>query len=203
MAVYAKPSWRLVGQVVADLATVGVSVGSYMAGRATYHAIWDLTNPLSGTGATLSSLQSKLSEAAAKAGQIPAVGESLRAPLADMAAQVGTVISQISDQVGLIQRIAGLAGLAVFLVPLVAWWLLWLPARVRFARESGAAKRMLAAGVGLDLFALRGLAHLPLRTLSRVASDPVAAWRDGDQEVISAIGRKELDRLGVMAPKGL
>jgi hypothetical protein len=192
----------MVGQLVADAMTVGVAVGSYVAGRATYNAIWDLTNPLSGTATSLASLQGRLSDAATKAGQIPAVGESLSAPLRDMATQLANVTTQISDQVGLIQRVAGIAGLAVFLLPVVVWVALWLPARVRFARESGAAKRMLKAGVGLDLFALRGLAHLPLRTLAAVSSDPVAAWRDGDQAVISALGRRELDRLGVRAPKG-
>jgi hypothetical protein len=203
MALYAKPSWRLVGQVVADLMAVGVAVGSYLAGRATYTAIWDLTNPLSATASSLSSLQARLSDAADKAGQIPAVGESLRAPLSDMAGQLANVITQISDQVVLIQRVAGIVGLAVLLVPIGIWLLLWLPARVRFARESGAAKRMLAAGVGLDLFALRGLAHLPLHALATVATDPVAAWRAGDAEVIAALGRRELGRLGVIPPKGL
>jgi hypothetical protein len=203
MALYAKPSARLVGQVVADVMTVGVAVGSYLAGRTTYNAIWDLTNPLTGTASSLSSLQSRLSDAATKAGQIPAVGDALRAPLSDMAGQLANVITQISDQVGLIQRVAGIAGLVVFLVPIVVWLLVWLPARVRFARESGAAKRILANGVGLDLFALRGLAHLPLRTLASVGPDPVAAWRDGNAEVIATLGRRELDRLGVKVPKGL
>jgi hypothetical protein len=203
MALYAKPSARLVGQVLADVMTVGVAVGSYLAGRATYNAIWDLTNPLSVTAASLSSLQGRLSDAATKAAQIPVVGESLRAPLSDMAGQLANVITQISDQVGLIQRVAGIAGLVVFLVPVVVWLLVWLPARVRFARESGAANRMLANGVGLDLFALRGLAHLPLRTLASVGADPVAAWRDGDTEVIATLGRRELDRLGVKVPKRL
>jgi hypothetical protein len=62
---------------------------------------------------------------------------------------------------------------------------------------------MLSNGVGLDLFALRGLAHLPLRTLAAIGTDPVAAWRDGDAQVIATLGRRELDRLGVRAPKGL
>ncbi|MGV8850749.1 MAG: hypothetical protein ACOH16_14535 [Propionibacteriaceae bacterium] len=203
MALYAKPSGKLVGQVVADLMTVVVAVGSYLAGRATHNAIWDLTNPLSGTASSLSSLQSRLADAASKAAEIPVVGESLQTPLSDMAGQLSNVITQISDQVSVIQRVAGIAGLVVFLVPVIVWLALWLPSRVRFARESGAAKRMLASGVGLDLFALRGLAHLPLRTLASVGTDPVAAWRDGDAEVIGTLGRRELDRLGVKAPKGL
>ena len=203
MALYAKPSARLVGQLVADSMTIGVGVGSYVAARATYNAIWDLTNPLSGTATSLTALQLRLAEAATKAAQIPAVGESLRAPLADMAGQLANVITQISDQVGLIQKVAGYAGLAVLLVPTIVWLLLWLPARIRFVRESGAATRMLANGVGLDLFALRGLAHLPLRSLEAISSDPAAAWRDGDAVVIAALGRRELDRLGVKAPKGL
>lgn len=202
MALYAKPSGKLVGQVVVDLMSVGVGVGSYLSGRATYHAIWDLTNPLSGTASSLSSLQGRLADAASKAGEIPVIGDSLKVPLSDMAGQLSNVTTQISDQVTAIQRVAGIAGLAVFLVPVIVWLALWLPARVRFARESGAATRMLANGVGLDLFALRGLAHLPLRTLASVGTDPVAAWRDGDAQVIATLGRRELDRLGVRAPKG-
>ena len=127
----------------------------------------------------------------------------MRSPLDDIAGQIASVIVQISDQTALIQRAAGLTGLAVFVIPVIIWWGLWLPARVRFVREAAAAKRLLAAGVGLDLFALRGLAHLPLRVLARVNTDPVAAWRDGDAAVIDTLARRELDRLGVRAPKAL
>jgi len=198
---YAKPSGRLVAQIVADLATVVVSVGSYLAGRAVYQGILALTDPLSAMAKALSGLRDKVADAAVQAGQIPGVGDSLRSPLDDIAGQIASVIVQISDQTALIQRAAELTGLAVFVIPVIIWWGLWLPARVRFVREAAAAKRLLASGVGLDLFALRGLAHLPLRVLATVATDPVAAWRDGDTAVIDTLARRELDRLGVRAPR--
>jgi len=203
MVPYAKPSGRLVGQIVADVVTVVVSVGSYLAGRAVYQGILALTDPLSATAKALSGLQDRVADAAVQAGQIPGVGDSLRSPLDDIAGQIASVIVQMSDQTALIQRAAGLTGLAVFVIPVIIWWGLWLPARVRFVREAAAAKRLLAAGVGLDLFALRGLAHLPLRVLARVDTDPAAAWRDGDTAAIDTLARRELDRLGVRAPEAL
>lgn len=201
MAVYSKPSWRMIGQVVSDVLTVVFAVGAYYAGRATYNAIWNLSNPITGTATSLASLHDGLFDAATRLGQIPAVGESLRSPVSDVAGQLGDLTAQISDQADLIQRVAGIAGLVVFIAPVAVWLALWLPARVRFAKESSAARRMLASGVGLDLFALRGLAHLPLRALAAIDDDPVAAWRDGNATVIAALGRRELDRLGVKAPK--
>jgi cbb3-type cytochrome oxidase subunit 3 len=113
---------------------------------------------------------------------------------------VSSLVAQLSDQAVLIQHAAGLTGLAVFLVPVVVWWAFWLPARVRFAREAAAASALLGAGVGMDLFALRGLSNLPLRVLVTIGGDPVAAWRNGDAVVIDALARRELDRVGVQAP---
>jgi len=40
-----------------------------------------------------------------------------------------------------------------------------------------------------------------LRVLARVDTDPVAAWRAGDTAVIDTLARRELDRLGVRAPR--
>lgn len=200
MVLYAKRSGRLVGQVVADLMTVVVSVGAYLSGRAVYQGILALADPVIAAGGALGALQTKISEAAASAGGIPGFGDALRAPLDEVAAQVSSLVAQLSDQAVLIQHAAGLTGLAVFLVPVVVWWALWLPARVRFAREAAAASALLGAGVGMDLFALRGLSNLPLRVLVKIHGDPVAAWRNQDAVVIDALARRELDRVGVQAP---
>ncbi len=201
MLPYAKLSGRLVGQIVADIVTVVVSVGSYLVGRAVYGGILALADPLTATATSLSELQDRVIDTAVQAGRIPGVGDSLRSPLDDIAGQIASVIIQLSDQTALIQRAAGLTGLAVFVVPVIIWWGLWLPTRVRFVREASAANRLLAAGVGLDLFALRGLSHLPLRVLARVGTDPVAAWRASDTAVIDTLARRELARLGVRAPR--
>ena len=90
MVPYAKPSGRLVGQIVADVVTVVVSVGSYLAGRAVYRGILALTDPLSATAKALSGLQDRVADAAVQAGQIPGVGDSLRSPLDDIAGQIAS-----------------------------------------------------------------------------------------------------------------
>jgi hypothetical protein len=192
--------------VVADLMTVVVSVGAYLAGRAVYHGIVALADPVVAAGGALASLQTKIADAATKAGEIPAFGDTLRMPFDDIVAELSSLVAQLSDQVALIQNAAGVTGLAVFFIPLLVWWSFWLPARMRFAREASAASKLLGAGVGMDLFALRGLANLPLSVLATTHGDPVSAWRNGDVEVINGIARRELDRVGVRPPgpkKGL
>src|SRR6266545_1699921 len=51
------------------------------------------------------------------------------------------------------------------------------------------------------VLALRALATQPLRRLSAVDDDPVAAWRQGDPETVAALADLELRRLGLRRHK--
>ncbi|SDD66057.1 hypothetical protein [Actinokineospora iranica] len=88
---------------------------------------------------------------------------------------------------------------ALIIVPVALVLVVWLPRRLRFVRDAGAARRLRALGAdGADLLALRALVFQPLPRLSR-AGAVGACWRAGDPEVIAALARSELRRLGMRA----
>lgn len=201
MVLYAKPSGLLIKQIASDLFTVALALGAYLLSQLVYKGVLVFCDPLKAMSSALTGLQDKVSDTAAQAGKIPAVGSNLRSPLDDIAGQISSLTVQLADQSVMIQRAAVVIGLAVFIIPVVFWLVRWLPVRVRFVQEATAAKELLKAGVGLDLFALRALSHLPLQDIARMGSDPVAAWRKGDPVVIGRLAQHELSRLGVKVPK--
>jgi hypothetical protein len=44
---------------------------------------------------------------------------------------------------------------------------------------------------------LRALANQPLRSLTRISDDPVAAWRSGDPDAVRKLADLELRSLGL------
>lgn len=88
------------------------------------------------------------------------------------------------------------SGLLVALMPIV--WLLarYLPGRLRWMREAGAAAGLRIDADDLHLFALRAVANAPLYVLRRATPDPAAALAQGDDAALAGI---ELERLGLRA----
>jgi hypothetical protein len=72
----------------------------------------------------------------------------------------------------------------------------WLALRVRWVL---AARSALLAGP--DLLALRALTCRPTATLRRVAPEPAAAWRRGDDDVVAALAAVELGALGLRSQR--
>ena len=86
--------------------------------------------------------------------------------------------------------------MAVAVVPIVALLLVWLPRRVSWAREAGAASRLRMDGADLELFAIRAVANRPLRDLHRVTPDPAGDLRAGEYQALADL---ELRTLGLRA----
>jgi hypothetical protein len=70
----------------------------------------------------------------------------------------------------------------------------WLPPRLQWSREAGAAGRLRG---DVELLALRAAASAPLAELSRLGPDPVTRWRAGDAGAGAALAALELQRLGL------
>jgi hypothetical protein len=81
-------------------------------------------------------------------------------------------------------------------VPVIALLLVWLPRRVAWAREAGAASRLRMDAADLELFAIRAVANRPLRQLHRATPDPAGALRTGEYEALADL---ELRALGLRA----
>jgi hypothetical protein len=105
-----------------------------------------------------------------------------------------TFAAAAHDQQQVVQQVAWWLGVLLAAVPIVMVLLLWLPPRLRWAREAAAAARLRDGRADLRLFALRAVANRPLRQLRRVTDDPAGALAAGDYEGLAAL---ELEALGL------
>ena len=148
------------------------------------------------------SVAGSMTSAAEAAGDVPLVGDELAAPvgaLADAAGAVRGAGQAAQDAVGTLAFV-----LAVVLVALPVGWLLlkWLPWRLGYAREAGAARRLLAGAPDLEILAARAMATAPLPRLAALPAGTGAAWRHGDPAAVRALAALELARLGLRLPGG-
>ena len=131
---------------------------------------------------------------------MPLIGEALQSPFDGMGSAAITIADAgqtSADAVGVLARFLAIA-LAV--LGIASWAMVWVPLRVAFIRRATAARRFLDSTDDLDLFALRAMARQPLHLLARVSDDPAGAWRRGDQAVIAELASLELRAEG-LAPR--
>jgi hypothetical protein len=197
---YAEAPARRSRQLLADAAVALALLACFWLGATVHH----LTSELAGPGRSLESagaaLADKMDEAGAAAGKVPLAGQELAAPFSG-AGQAGRAIEAAGvRQQQVVARMATLFGLLSGGVPALFVVSLWLPRRVRFAREAGLAGRLRVAPGGLDILALRALARQPLGDLVRVGPAVVDGWRAGDPEAIGALAALELRGIGMAAP---
>lgn len=194
---YARPSWRLVGQVSADIAVLGWVLAWFWTSRLVDGTIRALATPVRDIAATTSEVAGDVARAGDRMGQVPLLGPELSSPFTSASTRLDQLVADAERQAAAIDRIATLTGLVVFLLPVLAALAVWLPARLRFARRARAARRLLAAGMDLEVFAWRALAHQPLAVLAQASPDPVGDLRRGRPEVVHALARAELRDCGV------
>jgi hypothetical protein len=146
------------------------------------------------------SVAGNMASAAGVAEDVPVVGDELATPfdsLADAGGSVSGAGQSAQDAVGTLATV-----LAVVLVVLPVGWLLlrWLPWRLRYAQEAGAARRLVSGTPDLHVLAARALATAPLPRLAALPAGIGAAWQAGDPAAVRALAALELDRLGLRLP---
>lgn len=201
MSLYAEQPARRTRQAVGDALVLAWVVAWVAVGRAVHDQVARLAEP----GRTLESAGTSLEDGLRSAGegvsQVPLLGDELRAPFDSAGGAAGTLTDAgLAFQDG-VARAALIAGIAVAVWPVVVVAGLWIAGRVRFARRSSAARVLLDDGAGVDLFALRALAHAPLRRLAAVSADPAGDWRRGDPDVVRALAELDLRGLGLRLPE--
>jgi hypothetical protein len=194
---YAESPARRSRQLLADVAVAVALLACLWVGSTVDH----LTADLAGPGRTLQSagaaLADRMDDAGAAAGKVPLAGQELAAPFSG-AGQAGRAIEAAGvRQQQVVARMATLFGLLSGGLPALVVLSLWLPRRVRFAREASLARRLRAAHGGLDILALRALARQPLGALVQVGPGMVDGWRAGDAAAIEALAALELRGLGL------
>jgi hypothetical protein len=187
-------------QVAADLGMLVWLIGWLLVARAVHSAVLALAAPGRAVEDLGTSVAGDMRSAAEAAQSVPIVGDELSGPfdaLADAGGSVTGAGQAAQDAVGTLAAV-----LAVVLVVLPVGWLLlrWLPWRLRYVREAGAARRMLTGTPDLHVFAARALATVPLPRLAALPAGTGAAWQAGDPAAVRALAGLELDRLGLRLP---
>ncbi|CAM5691799.1 hypothetical protein SALBM135S_02624 [Streptomyces alboniger] len=140
---------------------------------------------------------------------LPRALQERRAPFPLIGGPVDTAVRRVTDAVDAMDPVlvrvgVAVGALALFVVPVGLLVVVWLPRRLRWVRQAGAARNLAASDDGRDLLALRSLLR-PLDELALTASEIPGAtpgslawgWREGDPEIVEALAGAELERLGL------
>lgn len=195
------PALRL-RQLAADLGLLVWVVAWVLVARTAHAAVLVLAEPGRAVEDLGRSVAGTMNSAADTAQRVPLVGHELAKPfgaLSDAGGSVSGAGQAAQDAVGTLATV-----LAVVLVLLPVGWLLarWLPWRLRYAREAGAARRLLAGTPDLEILAARALAGAPLSRLAALPPGTGTAWHAGDPAALRALAAVELTRLGLRLPDG-
>jgi hypothetical protein len=197
---YADVGRRRFGQLLGDLLLVAwVAVCSGVG-----YVVYRVTDALGAPGRLVAEagdgLAGDLRRMAEPAGEVPAVGDRLRVPLDSAAGAAARLAEAGRDQAEAVHRLAIVLAIVTVALPVLFALLLWLPRRIRFARNASAAQRYLDSDADLRLFALRAMANQPMHKLAKISDDPVTAWNDGDEETIGKLAALELRSRGLRMP---
>jgi uncharacterized protein YoxC len=200
MQFYARSPVLRTRQVAADAGMLAWLVLWILIARVVHRAVLVLAEPGRAVEGLGRSVAGNMNSAAEAADRVPVVGDDLSKPLgalADAGDSVSGAGQSAQDAVGTLATV-----LAIVLVVLPVGWLLlrWLPGRLRYAREAGAAARLLSGTPDLELLAARALATAALPQLAALPAGTGAAWRAGDPAAVRALAALELGRLGLQLP---
>jgi hypothetical protein len=191
---YAETTGPRARQVLGDLAVVAWTAAWVWAGVILYRLVEKLAVPGARLEQAGGGFAGDVAEIQQKVGRLPVVGGELQGPFGRLAGVGQTLADAGATQQQVVHQLALWLGVLVAAVPIVTLLVAWLPGRVSWAREAGAASRLRLAGADLELFALRAVANRPLRQLRRVTPDPAGALRAGDYEALADL---ELRALGL------
>jgi hypothetical protein len=193
---YAETSGLRTRQLVGDLAMLAWTAAWVAAGMALYRLVEKLAVPGERVEQAGGSFAGDIAEIQQKVGRLPVVGDELQDPFGRLAGVGRTLAAAGVTQQEVVHQLALWLGVVVAVVPIVALLLVWLPSRVSWAREAGAASRLRMDGADLELFAIRAVANRPLRDLHRVTPDPAGDLRAGEYQALADL---ELRALGLRA----
>jgi hypothetical protein len=201
MKLYADTPARRTRQMVGDLSLVIWLLLWTWVGRVVHDGTMALAGPGRQTDEAASSMADGLRDAGARIDDAPLVGDELSTPFDSAASASDDIAAAGRDTVEAVERLALVLGWAVALIPILVALAVYLPARLRFAREATAGARFIDAREDLDLFALRALANQPMRVLARISDDPAGAWRRSDPDVVRRLAALELADVGLRPPR--
>jgi hypothetical protein len=193
---YAETAGLRIRQLLGDLGVLAWTAAWVWAGVALYRLVERLAVPGARLEQAGGGFSGDVAEIQQKVGRLPVVGDELQGPFGRLAGVGRTLADAGATQQEVVHQLALWLGVLVATVPIVALLLIWLPRRVTWVREAGAASRLRLDGADLELFALRAVANRSLRELHRVTPDPAGDLRAGQFEALADL---ELRALGLRA----
>lgn len=197
MKLYADTPARRTRQLTGDLIVLGwVVLWLWLA--------WELRDrllKLAGPGEQLeragNSISGSLNEAGDKVGGLPVVGDDVGGALR-RAGGAGTTVAEAGrSQQDAVHQLALFVPLLVLALAAGIVLVRWLPGRLAWAREAGAATRLLAGPDAVEVFATRAVVRRPTHELAALPAATVTRWRAGDPEAAAALADLELRSLGL------
>lgn len=200
MTWYSELPARRARQVLGDAWLVLWSVLWIWVAVRLHDLIMNLAAPGLAISAGATDLAASIDDAGDAVASVPLIGGAISAPfdsMSDAALSIAAAGQTTADAVSLLARFLSIA-LAVLAI--MSWAVIWIPIRVAFIRRATAARRFVDANEDLDLFALRAMARQPLHVLAAITDDPAGAWRRGDPAVIRELAALELRAEGLRLP---
>lgn len=203
MKLYADSPARRVIQLLVDLLFVAWLVMWVWIGLVVHDGTMALAGPGRQTDESASAMAGQLRDAGGRLDDVPLIGDEVATPF-DKAADASDGIAAAGrSSVQAVERLALVLGLSIALIPILVVTAFYLPGRLRFIREATAGSRFIDSADDLDLFALRALAHQPMRVLAQVSDDPAGDWRRRDPAVVTRLAELELKDMGLRPRRGL
>jgi hypothetical protein len=187
MSFYSDFTPRRVRQIAADAAAL-LLLGLSIAAGAFVHS---LINALASVGDGLhqagTGFELTMIDLGDRLGSVPLIGDGIRGPF-DAASGAGGTLAEAGASVrSFIELTAVIAGIGVAMLPIALLLLVWLWARVRFARRNAEARAILRLADGQELLALRALQSSTADELAAVSPHAARDWRAGDAATVRGL----------------
>jgi hypothetical protein len=202
MKLYADSDGRRSLQLLGDLLLVGWLYLWVQVALVVRDATLSLARPGREIAEAGGGLAGQLRDAGSAVGDLPLVGDEVRAPFEGAGGAADRIAAAGQAQAEAVTTLAFWLGLAVGAIPILIALAVYLPLRWRFVRQATAGARFIDNSDDLDLFALRAMSRQPLHRLARISDDPAGAWRRGDPDVVRALAALELKDSGLAVPPG-
>lgn len=188
---WTSPTYRTLDSLLAFWCVFWIVVG-VLTGQAVWR-LSDLGDTVERSGQAID----EAGQALQGLGDLPVVGDTTGDVGGEVRARAQDVVASAQQARDDVQRLAFLLGGAVALVPTAPLVALYLPARLRFARDVREVRRAAATEPpeAVDTWlGQRALVHLPLTRLRTFTPTPLVDAREGRYADLAAA---ELDRLGL------
>ena len=197
MTWYSEIPARRTRQIAGDIWLVAWSALWIWAAVRLYDLVMNLAAPGLAVSSSATDLASRFDDAGAAVGQVPLIGDALQSPFDGMGGAAIAIADAGQASADAVSLLARFLAIALAVLGIASWAMVWVPIRIAFIRRATAARRFLDSTEDLDLFALRAMARQPLHLLARISDDPAGAWRRGDQRVIGELASLELRAEGL------